>query len=150
MVIMAAAAGVVILNAPPAPSAAKDAAMKFAYRLNTVYDDAIVTGAVFRLEISTQAYRFQRLRDGDWSAVYAADASNDWRGVSLSVELDEAAARNVINDETGQDRLGEDTVTTIDFDPLGDNPGFSTIFQSPRGAWAVDAGADGRVQVRRY
>lgn len=149
MAILALAATIVIVNAPPARSAPRDAAGEFAQMLRGAVDDAIITGRVLRLEIEPAGWRLVRFADGAWVNDAASD-EDKLRGTLISVDLNDPAQSN-LQALTGEReaRTDRDAPVIIPIDPFGGAMEFEIVFQEGRDRWAVRQNANGVIEMVR-
>lgn len=147
MAILALAATIVIINAPPRQSAARAAADAFAIALQNADDRAIVAGGVHRLEISADKWRIVRLEDREWTLVRESAAVDN---LTLSVDVEEVAKSNLsaLTGERGEKR-DRNAPVIIAIDPFGDAPPFALRFRSDRESWSVQRLAAGDIAVAR-
>lgn len=147
MAILALAATIVIINAPPRQSAARTAALEFGDALRIADDQAIVAGGVHRLEISNGNWRITRLENEEWT-LYREAASAD--GMTLSVDVEEIAKSNLsaLTGERGEKR-DRNAPTIVAVDPFGDAPAFELRFRGDRESWSVRRSASGEIKMVR-
>lgn len=147
MAILALAATIVIINAPPRQSAARAAALEFSDALRNADDQAIVAGGVHRLEISNGAWRIARFENEEWAPYREAAAADS---VTLSVDVEEIAKSNLsaLTGERSQTR-DRNAPTIVAVDPFGDAPAFALRFRSDRESWSVQRSANGDIKLVR-
>ncbi|MEM6413994.1 MAG: prepilin-type N-terminal cleavage/methylation domain-containing protein [Pseudomonadota bacterium] len=167
--ILGFAAGLVVLNAPPARPAAKSLAEEMASRLVAAKDASILTGASHRLEFAGSDYRITRYAGRDeWVSI------SNWRGlpeqgVVLSmtkndISKDNALALNGGSNEPETAQLFDDFVLTNDkestkeskrdgiteyfvIDPLTATNAFEARIEGERTVWTVKYSAVGDVTI---
>lgn len=148
MAILALAASIVIVNAPPRQSVAQRAAQDFANAFRESIDAAIVNGAVRRLEITSASWRVTQFEDAAWRGLTeAADA--DGRPVVFTVDIEPLAASNLLA-LTGQrpQPAERDAPTLIGVDPFGGMPQFTLRADDGETTWAVNYDPDsGKLRV---
>lgn len=148
LTILAFAASVVILNAPPSRPPARDAAERFAVRIQSALDAAVVEGGAWRLEVQSSEYRIARYDGAQWTSVVRENAARD--GFSFRVELAEAAADNSLAlDGERQGENGEEEWFVAPLDPFAGGLDVNAHFESRRGDWTVAIGPEGAVKVTR-
>lgn len=148
LTILAFAASVVVLNAPPSRPPARDAAELFAARVQSALDAGVVQGAAYRLEVESSEYRIARYDGAQWAPVIRENAARD--GFSFRVELAEAAADNSLAlDGERQGGNGEEEWFVAPLDPVAGGSPFNAYFESRRGDWTVAIGPEGAVKVAR-
>ncbi len=147
MAILALAATIVIINAPPRQSAARAAAGDFADALRASVDHAIVAGGVHRLEVTEENWRIAELEDREWTAFRQGEEA---RGLSLSVDMEEVPKSNLsaLTGERGE-RRERDAPVIVAVDPFGDAPPFEIRFRDGRESWSVRRGENGDIRVAR-
>ncbi len=147
MGILALAATIVLINAPPRQSAARAAASDFADALRAAVDDAVVAGGVHRLEVTPESWRISEFEDRDWTPFREGI---DARGLSLSVDIEEVAKSNLsaLTGERGEQR-DRDAPIIVGVDPFGDAPLFKLRFRDDRESWIVRGGENGDIRVER-
>ncbi len=146
MAILALAATIVIINAPPRQSASRAAAAEFADALRASVDDAIVGGGVHRLEVTSGNWRIAEFDDRDWTAFRQGGE----RDLALTINVKGAAESN-LPALTGEraERRERDAPTIIAVDPFGDAPSFEMRFRDERESWVVRRGENGDIRVER-
>ncbi len=147
MAILALAATIVIINAPPPQSTARAAASEFADALRAAVDDAVVAGGVHRLEVAPDKWRISEFEDRNWKAFRQGSDTVD---LSLTVDVEEVAKSNLsaLTGERGAQRE-RDAPVIIAVDPFGDAPAFILRFQDGRENWSVSHTANGDIGVAR-
>jgi general secretion pathway protein H len=147
MGILALAATIVIVNAPPARSQARTAADDFAQTLRGAIDTAIINGGSYRLEVLPATWRLAKLSDGEWTAI--AELPEDEKGdILLRIEIEEAAQSNALGLYGKRpDRRDREEPVTVPLDPFGGAHPFDLYFQKNREVWRVSAAEDGTVEV---
>lgn len=150
--ILGVATSVVVFNAPPIRPPAREEAEKFAARLERAADEAIISGAAYRLETREGGYAFARREDDAW--VVETDATMPLRPevVVLTIDVEDAAADNALALNGGAPPTSdenEEGVTYLPIEPFGLTPAFTASFQSRRGVWNVFSTADGAVRLEQ-
>ncbi|MCB2098659.1 MAG: GspH/FimT family pseudopilin [Parvularculaceae bacterium] len=154
IVIIALAASVVMLNAPPSRPDVRDDAERFAARLMLAFDEAVAADRVLRLDFDAAGYEFAQLDEGDWKPVddIAALARHAFhRRTSALIEVEDAANANAfaLGDDVDQENEEEtdDGLSTIILDPLGAQIPFRVKFSSADGVWTVVVDETAKVSV---
>lgn len=147
MAILALAATIVIINAPPQQSTARTGADEFSIALQNADDGAIVAGGVHRLEISAEKWRIARFENREWAPYWESTAAD---GLTLTVDVEEIAQSNLsaLTGERGEKRKRNAPVI-IAIDPFGDAPPFALQFRGDRESWSVQRLADGDIKMAR-
>ncbi|MBY0422046.1 MAG: GspH/FimT family pseudopilin [Parvularculaceae bacterium] len=143
LALIAFAASVAALNAPPPRGKAKEEAERFAARLDAAFSAALVAGAPVRLDVEKDGYAF-KLYDGEKWAPPAADARLGARrpkGVAIAVVSRDPAFAN-------EERDDGKTPTPVLIDPLGGD-GVAVAFAADGGRWIVAMDRQGAVTVKR-
>lgn len=148
MVILALAATIVIINAPPSRSAPREAAGDFAQAFRAAIDEAVISGRVFRMEIEPARWRLMRLDDGEWVEDAGGDGELD--DILLRIDVEEAAKSNR-EAITGArpERRDRDAPVIVPVDPFGATPAFDLSFQRGREVWTFTHRANGDVELAR-
>lgn len=151
MAILALAATLVVLNAPPTRNAGRSAATDLAEALRTAIDSAIITGAVYRLEIDAQSWRIDRLTSDGWTE---QNKASDFaaRGGLLRLEIDDAAQSNrlaLTGERARRPERNAEAVTTALLDPLGGAGAFDVLFDIEGEQWAVAFAPTGAIKLER-
>ncbi len=159
--ILALASSVVLLTAPPMRPAAREDAARFAARLQSALDYAVVNASGLRVSIDSAGYQFESEIDGEWRAselpgsLQRQDFDN---GTTASVSVEDAANDNLVALGQDSDDVAEADdadvaaqkagVVSIALDPLAAQTPFVVKFSSRDGAWtvAVDGGAGVKVE----
>ncbi len=149
--ILAFAVSVIVLNAPPSRPPAQAAAERFAARLQTAFDAAVIDGAAYRLEALSSEYRVLRYGDGDWTPIVRETIAAEENGVLFRVEVTEAAAENALalNGTTRPQARGEEQPVVVSIDPFAGGAAINAYFESRRGDWIVAMTPAGAVSVSR-
>ncbi len=146
MSILALAATIVLVNAPPRQSDARVAAGDFANALIAALDNAVVGGGVHRLEVKPTDWRIAELEDQDWND-FRRGGEGDMR---ITLETEEAAKSNVTALTGERAEQGDrDAPTIVSIDPFGDAPAFLLRFSDGRESWVVRHGETGAVRTER-
>ncbi len=148
MAILALTASIIVLSAPPARGPAKEEAERFAARLVTASQEAIVTGQVLRLDFSPAEYRFLAFREGAWKPL-SEKPSLEPRQISGSVLTTIAIADAALANEPSR-TARDDPVRRVLLDPIGAAVPFTVDFADRRERWRVELGADGAVGVKAH
>jgi general secretion pathway protein H len=146
MAILAFAAALVVLNAPPMRNLAKEEAERFAARTEAAYQDALIDGAAISLAVSAEGYRVERFVGGKWELEAKARRFSERRmpdGVALIAAIDDPAAANRKADEE------EETPARIILDPIGLTTPFSVEFRDGKERWTVRKAQDETINVER-
>ncbi len=147
MTILALAATIVIVNAPPTRSPSRTAADEFAQTLRGAVDLAIINGENYRIEVLPGAWTLAKLTDGVWSSV-AATPEDDVGEVLLRIDVEDAAQSNALGLYGKRpDRRGRDEPVLVPIDPFGDTYSFALSFQYNRDVWIVRSADDGTIEV---
>ena len=146
MGILALAATIVLVNAPPRQSEARVAAGEFANALITALDNAVVAGGVYRLEIGSASWRIAVLEGRDWTE-FRRGGDDDMR---ITLDVEEAAESNMMA-LTGKrlERRERDAPAIVSIDPFGDAPPFLLRFGDGRENWIVRHDEAGAVRTER-
>ena len=149
MAIIALVASFVAINAPPPQNNARTEADRFALSLQTAASDAIMTGQVIGLEITTPEYKFYTYNRGEWSPIASGPlrpgAFDD--DVAVAVE----AIGELQNDpEPTLTRADRDApAPTFFFSPTGEATPLMARFQNDRRFWTLTLENDGDIKVVR-
>ena len=147
MAILAFAASLVALNAPPLRSPAKEEAERFAARARAAWEDSVIDGRAASIAIETDAYRIERF-DGDaWRLENAGRRFAERRmpdGVAMLAEAFDPAAAN-------EARADDDEAkpVRIVLEPIGVTGPFKVEFRDGRERWIVRNLADETITVAR-
>lgn len=149
LAILAFAAFVVVLNAPPMRPPAQEAAERFAARIRSALDTAVIDGAAYRLEAQPSEYRIVRYDGTAWTPVFRENLASGRKDVLLRAELAEAAVSNALalNGEAAAGRNGKKETFEIPLDPFAGGPAVNVHFESRRGDWTVAMTQDGTLSV---
>lgn len=149
LTILALAASVVVLNAPPSRPQARDAAERFAARLQSSFDAAVVDGTAYRLEIRPSEYRLAQYRNNEWRPVYRETVAGGDDDIILRAEIKDASADNALALNGGAMQREDKDKTSFDIplDPFAGVPSAEIHFESRRGDWTVAMAADGTISV---
>lgn len=144
LALIAIAASIAALNAPPPRSEAKEEAERFAARLDVAFSTALAGGAPVRLEVDPSGYAF-KIYDGEAWRPPSRDARLEGRrpkGVVVSVVSRDAAFSNEKSEDEGDEPI------PILIDPLGGD-GVSVAFSTNGRRWVTTLDRLGAVTVRR-
>lgn len=150
MAILALATGVVIVNAPPSRDQLRLLAEDFEQGLRDAADQAVITGASYRLEVEPAAAHIARLDDGEWARIRSFPGPNEGREISVRIEIEEAAGSNR-QALTGarEVRRERDDPVLAPIDPLGEMSEFSVFFQRGVDEWRVRHDRTGAMEASR-
>ena len=153
MTILAFAASIVVINAPPSRPSDKRDAERFAAKVAAAFEHSLFTGQRYRLEYAAGEYRFQTYRGGEWSGQGLPDFMTGQRldqNTRLTITAENETYPNYEAITGARAPLEEDEeVVVIDLDPLGGASPFVARFaRGPRG-WLVEVAADGAIEVSR-
>ncbi len=145
--ILAMVAGVVIINAPPGRSDVREAADRFAVRLDFAAQEAMTKGVLIGMTLEDEGYAFFSYNRGEWttlenSHVAGEDFPSDY---AVTFELKQAAKRNEPAEKKRESEAG--IQPDILFSPTGETTGFSAIFQDRQKVFSVTLDNAGRVEV---
>lgn len=148
--ILALAATIVIVNAPPPRNNARDAASAFTNALRTAVDDGIITGAGWRAEITANEWQILRRSNGEWVTATQSDGRSAGE-IIIRIKIDDAAIANEQNQniEFSNKKPGPNNLVIVPIDPFGETPGFTAFFESGGEVWAVTHRPDGVIETRR-
>jgi general secretion pathway protein H len=145
--ILAMVAGVVIINAPPGRSGTREAADRFAARLDFAAQEAITKGVLIGMTLEEEGYAFFSYNRGEWEVlenkhVTGEDFASDF---AVTIELKQAAKKN---ESAEQKRESEVAIRPdILFTPTGETTSFSVKFHDRQGAFNITLDDVGRVEV---
>ena len=142
MIIIALAAGVAVLNAPPPPGKARAAADKFAAKLTIAADTAIMSNAMIGVEVDEAAATFYRYFRGEWEPVDSAAFAG---GVNVDFEFETATKHNEKKRERSEDAKGP--APTIFFSPTGEATPFKAAFRTRAQEFFVNVSTAGDIEV---
>lgn len=148
MTILALMAGVVVINTPAARSDAEEEAMRFAARMRTAWEDAVVSGAVFSFELGEAAYAVKTYTSGEWQADSGRgrfSERNVSSGVKMTVTLEDPARANESETRAG----ARDEPLRIILDPIGLTTPFEVEFADRKARWRVFNADDESIVVMR-
>lgn len=149
MAILAFAASIVALNAPPPRSLAKAEAERFAVRVRAAFEDSVLDGAVARIAIGPDAYHVEKLVANEWKLDIRPRRFTERRmpaGVAVVATLRDPAAANEPQEETDAEA---DEPVSIVIDPIGTTTPFEVEFTDAKGRWRVINAGDGTITVAR-
>ncbi|MEM8772953.1 MAG: prepilin-type N-terminal cleavage/methylation domain-containing protein [Pseudomonadota bacterium] len=155
MTILALAATIVIMNAPPARDPMRAVATSFANDVRAAIDDAVISGAGVRFEFEPSAYYIARFQDGEWKRVAQTTNNAAQKAISegdllIRIEIDDPAKSNAAGLSGGTaPRQKKSEPTIVPIDPYGDMPSFTATFQRGRSVWSVRRAGNARIEVRR-
>jgi general secretion pathway protein H len=147
MAILAFAASLVVLNAPPSRALAKEEAERFAARTRAAWEDCVVKGATASITISDRDYRVERFVGGKWEPAQDARRFGERRvpdRVGMIAAVEDPAAKNEKPKE-GE----EEQPTRIILDPIGSTTPFRVEFRDGRERWIVRNLPDESILVER-
>lgn len=150
LAIMALASGIVVLTAAPREDLERKRAQRFAIGLEAAFDDAIVTGRVYRLIVGANGYRIERLDEGEWNVTAASRPDDIANSPPLRFETADPAKSNALGLYGGEDEAGrgnQTDETTAALDPFGVTPEFVVAFQGAQRTWLVRNSSEGVVTV---
>ncbi len=136
MAILALAASVIVLNAPPARSLAKEESERFAARLGAAWEDSVIQGKAMSVAVGARGYRIERYVGGQWKEEVSGRrfASRTVpEGVVLLATVEDPAAGN----EKKTADAEEVRETRIILDPIGLTTPFKVEFRDRRESWIV-------------
>lgn len=142
MIIIALAAGVAVLNAPPPPGKARAEADKFAAKLTVAADTAIMSNAMIGVEVDEAAVTFYRYFRGEWEPVDSVAFAAD---VNVEFEFETAAKRNEKMRQRSEDAKGP--APTIFFSPTGEATPFKAAFRTKTREFFVGVSPAGDIEV---
>ena len=154
LLILAMAAFVAVLAAPPLKSDAQKAAEQFSAVLALASDAAALSGAPARLVVTETGYAFERYDSPEWRTMQLGEAAGENRappGVYFEVNADapyadnEQATRRRTFEDDGEERR------IVPIDPAG----FPTTIRADfvgdgRDRWRVLLTAEGAQSVERF
>lgn len=153
MLVVAMVAGVVAVNLPPSESEARKEADRFAVRLAVAGEQAIMSGAVFAMDLQADGYRFYRYDRGGWRDVELGSLGAGQFPADISVDFTvlEPSRRN---EEVKRERRSDDVPTpNVFFSPTGETTALEISFANRRTALTLsldNAGAlEGPLENRR-
>lgn len=149
LAILALAASVVVLNAPPAADGARVEAERFAARVDAAMAFSLATGAPVRLAATPADYRFERYAKGQWTVLEAEGPPGPRalsREVVLAVETQDAAFANAAPAEAGEDEMRRYLI----LDPAGIGDAFAVVFSDGEQTWRVEIDHAGKITVARH
>lgn len=150
MAILALAATLVVVNAPPPRSDIKLSAETLARELQTAIDDAIINGGRWRLEISPNEWRLVTIEGGEWVETAASGVS--LRDALLETTISDPAASNEMalsGARPDQAARHQDGPSIITLEPLGDMVGFHVTIKRERDVWQVAMDDRGTITIGR-
>jgi len=150
LAIVALVASVAVLNAPPPPNDARREADRFAARLQAASQQAIMSGAVIGLDLSTQDYRFYIYNRGAWTLADDARLASGRFPADVSIMV-EVSGQTEGNEQGGVEREGDDEAPApvIFFTPTGETTPLHLRFSARRRFWTLDLDNGGKVSVAR-
>lgn len=147
--VLALAATIVAVNAPPQRSSAQIEAERFAARLQLALETAVLSGAPMRLDIDEAGYVFSQYRDGEWapSERRALAGERFLSPVAIDADALDPAYQNekFLNTAFAEE---EEKTHRILLDPLGAAAPFSVVIGGV-GGFVVSLNAHGGVEVAK-
>lgn len=146
MAILAFAASVIVLNAPPIRSPAKEEAERFAARLRAAWEDSVIEGDAAAVSLGESEYRVERFVSGKWAPAEAGRRFSERRmpqSVVMVATVDDPAAAN---ERKAED---EDGPVRVILDPIGLTTPFRVEFRDSRERWIVRNLPDETIVVAR-
>ncbi|WDI31247.1 type II secretion system minor pseudopilin GspH [Hyphococcus flavus] len=149
LAIIAMAASVVVLNAPPPARAVDDASEKLAARIDFAAAYSVTAGVTLGLEYSESGYRFLTYRRGEWSELTDPEFAAQSFPADIAVAFaEEAPAKKNERDEQREE--DEDKPNpAIRFTPTGETTPLEVRFQSARGSAIVVLDNVGKVRISK-
>lgn len=151
MLIVAMISSVVVLNLPPPRGEEKNEAEVFAARLDAASEMAVMTGAMFGLEVSEGGYRYYRYERGVWQNATDRRLALGAFPADIAVEftLTDPAANNEAAEENPREKDKEAPAPSIFFTPTGETTPLTAKFVSRRGNISVSLDAAGNVTMEQ-
>lgn len=147
MAILAFAAALIVLNAPPSHALAKEEAERFAARTRAAWEECVVKGATASIAISDRDYRVERFVGGKWEPSDDARRFAERRmpdSVAMIAALEDPASKNE------KPKQGEkEQPMRIILDPIGSTTPFRVEFRDGRERWVVRNLGDETIVVQR-
>lgn len=150
MAILAFAASVIVLNAPPARSRAKEEAERFAARVSAAWEDSVIEGRTASVALAEGAYRIERFSGGEWRAEAGGRRFSERRmppEVLIIAAVEDPAVKNARMSRDEED--DEARPTRIVLDPIGLTTPFRVEFRDRRERWVVRNRPDETIVVTR-
>ena len=121
----------------------------FAARLDAASELAVMTGAMFGLEVSEEGYRYYRYDRGVWHSAIDRRLALGAFSPDITVEftLTDPAAKNEVAEENPRERDKEAPAPSIFFTPTGETTPLTAKFVSRRGDVSVSLDAAGNVTM---
>lgn len=149
MLIVAMISSVVVLNLPPPRGEEKNEAEVFAARLDAASELAVMTGAMFGLEVSEDGYRYYRYERGVWERATDRRLALGAFSPDIAIEftVTDPAAKNEAAEENPRDKEEEAPAPSVFFTPTGETTPLNAKFVSRRGNVSVSLDAAGNVTM---
>lgn len=149
MLLVAMISSVIVLNLPPPRGEEKNEAEVFAARLDAASELAVMTGAMFGLEVSEEGYRYYRYDRGVWETAIDRRLAVGAFSPDIAVEftLTDPAAKNEAAEENPREKDKEAPAPSIFFTPTGETTPLNAKFVSRRGDVSVSLDAAGNVTM---
>ncbi len=151
MSILALAASVVVLNAPPSYSPSRKAADEFAARARAAIAASVIEGAPYRIEIRQSEYAVSRFAGEAWEPASRTKVGSLSDDIQFRVEIKDAALDNAwaLNGEMADLTDQNDKALIILIDPYGGGPSVAAHFESRRSNWTVLIAPDGEILTQK-
>jgi hypothetical protein len=144
---MGFAAAVVVINAPPSKSEAKEIAESFAFKLNEVSDAALFEGRYFRVAGDEETLMIEEYRDEAWTKILALADFGGRRDVEVTFEINDPVRENARI--LGESDPLEDGAFRFAVDPMNPAGELTVRFQRRSEIWRVSLLNTGEVELER-